>query len=161
MSNESLQEINIVCILLRWNFFYSSIGGKGNHSAVFSFDLSNQNKWNCISCGVSKRKYYLKKIHQTEKKTRCKLESEEIKDNTMNMDQMRPLPGNLGRQEGCLWKEGGHIISIFDKYISFIASFIENQCCFFSFAAPEHWQNPTEGTRHLTLLSWKIRLVLY
>jgi hypothetical protein len=62
----------------------------------FFFNPSNQNKGNCFSCEVPKHKYYSKKIYQTEKKTRCKPQTEEIKDKTMNMDQMRHLPGSFG-----------------------------------------------------------------
>ena len=146
------------CILFRYDNVLFVNEWKRKSLNSFFLNLSNQSKWNCFSCEVPKCKYYSKKIYQTEKKTRCKQQTEEIKDKSMNMDQMRPLPGSFGRQEWCHWKEEDHINSIFEKYISFVASFIENQCCFFSFAAPEHWQNPTEGTRHLTLLSWKIRL---
>ena len=112
-------------------FFQSSIMGKENRSAFFSLNYQTKTTETVSLVEFPKANTTKKKINQTEKKTRCKLETEEIQDNTMNMDQMRPLPGSFGRQEWCLWKEDGHIISIFDNYISFMASFIENQCCFF------------------------------
>ena len=40
----------------------------------------------------------------------------------------------------------------------FLDSSKENQASLFTVAAPEGMPDPTEGTRHLTLLSWKIRL---
>lgn len=42
----------------------------------------------------------------------------------------------------------------------FLDSSKENQASLFTVAAPEGMPDPTEGTRHLTLLSWKIRLGL-
>ena len=83
----------------------------------FLLYLSSKNKVNCFNCKVFKCKYYIKEIHQPEKKTRFRLQTEEIKDKMMNMDQMRPLPESFGRHEWCLWKEDDHINSIFNEYM--------------------------------------------
>ena len=74
---------------------YLSINGKEN-----SYQTKTKETVSLVefpNANITQRK----SIKQREK-TRCKLETEEAKDNKMNIDQMRPLPGSFGRQEGFL-----------------------------------------------------------
>ena len=79
--------------------FYLSISGKENRSTVSSLTYQTKANETVSLVKFPNANITQRKSIKQRKKTRCKQQTEEIKDKSMNMDQMRPLPGSFGRQE--------------------------------------------------------------